>query len=66
MNRPLTLRVPANEGVRGVCDNQRNLGDEEIKGIARSGGVMGVAYFRPAVCGETELEGIINTIKYIK
>ena len=56
----------AREGVRGVCDNQRNLGDEEVKGIARSGGVLGVAYFRPAICGETELEGIINTIKYIK
>ena len=52
--------------MRGVCDNQRNLGDEEIRGIARSGGVMGVAYFRPAICGETDLEGIINTIKYIK
>jgi microsomal dipeptidase-like Zn-dependent dipeptidase len=42
------------------------LGDEEIKGIASSGGVMGVAYFRPAICGETELEGIIKTIKYIR
>lgn len=54
------------KGVRSVCDNSRNLGDEEIRGIARSGGVMGVAYFRPAVCGETELQGIVATIKYIK
>lgn len=58
--------LSSHTGVRGVCDNQRNLGDEEVKGIARSGGVLGVAYFRPAICGETELEGIINTIKYIK
>jgi membrane dipeptidase len=58
--------LSSHTGVRGVCDNQRNLGDEEIKGIAKSGGVLGVAYFRPAVCGETELEGIINTISYIK
>jgi microsomal dipeptidase-like Zn-dependent dipeptidase len=48
------------EGVFGVCDNQRNLGNEEVKGIAHSSGVLGVAYFHPAFCGETELEGILG------
>ena len=38
-------------GLRGTCDNQRNLSDEHIRGIAAGGGVIGIAMFAHAVGG---------------
>lgn len=39
-------------GVRGTCDNNRNLSDAELEGVARTGGVVGIGYWKTAVCGE--------------
>jgi len=38
-------------GVRGTCDNQRNLSDDQIRAIAAGGGVIGIGYWDTAVCG---------------
>jgi len=38
-------------GVRATCDNPRNLSDEQLRGIAARGGVIGIGYFDLAVCG---------------
>ena len=43
--------VVSHTGVRGTCDNQRNLSDEHIRGIAKTGGVIGIGYWETAVCG---------------
>jgi microsomal dipeptidase-like Zn-dependent dipeptidase len=43
--------VASHTGVRGTCDTRRNLSDEELRGIARTGGVVGIGFFRQAVCG---------------
>jgi membrane dipeptidase len=60
------LRVMASHaGVRGVCDNVRNLRDSDIVNIARLGGVLAVGFFEPTVCGESHIESIIQTIKYV-
>ena len=40
-------------GVRGTCDNQRNLSDEHVRRIAEGGGVVGIGYWPWAVCGTT-------------
>jgi microsomal dipeptidase-like Zn-dependent dipeptidase len=40
-------------GVRGTCDNQRNLSDDHLRGIAATGGVIGMAMFENAVGGST-------------
>ncbi len=45
--------VASHTGVRGVCDNQRNLSDEHVQRIAATGGVIGIAMFETAVCGTT-------------
>lgn len=50
-------------GVRGTCDNQRNLSDEHLKGIARTGGVIGIGYWDTAVCG-TDAKAIAKAIRY--
>jgi microsomal dipeptidase-like Zn-dependent dipeptidase len=51
-------------GVRGTCDNPRNLSDELIRGIARRGGVIGIGYFELAVCGR-EPSHIVAAIRYV-
>ena len=51
-------------GVAGVCNNNRNITDEEILGVAKSGGVIGAAFFSKATCSDN-VDGIVNTIEYI-
>ncbi|HWN98016.1 MAG TPA: dipeptidase [Blastocatellia bacterium] len=55
--------VVSHTGVRGTCDNQRNLSDEKLKGIARTGGVIGIGYWDTAVCG-TDAKAIARAIRY--
>ena len=37
--------VVSHTGVRGTCDNPRNLTDEQLKKIAATGGVIGIGYW---------------------
>lgn len=55
--------VVSHTGVRGTCDNQRNLSDDQLKGIARTGGVIGIGYWETAVCG-TDAKAIAKAIRY--
>ena len=50
-------------GVKGTCDNTRNLSDAQLKAIAKTGGVVGIAYFDTAVCG-TDVQAIAKAIRY--
>jgi len=50
-------------GVRGTCDNQRNLSDQQLQGIARTGGVIGIGYWDTAVCGK-DAKAIAKAIRY--
>jgi microsomal dipeptidase-like Zn-dependent dipeptidase len=43
--------VVSHTGVRATCDNPRNLTDDELRGVARTGGVVGIGYWETAVCG---------------
>ena len=56
--------VSSHTGVRGVCDNQRNLSDDHIKAIARTGGVIGIGFWDMAVCGRDE-QAIVKSINYV-
>ena len=53
----------SHSGVKGTCDNQRNLSDEQLKGIARTGGVIGIGYWDTAVCGK-DAKAIAKAIRY--
>lgn len=44
--------VVSHTGVRGTCDNARNLSDDHLRGIARTGGVIGIGFWPTAVCGD--------------
>lgn len=55
--------VVSHTGVKGTCDNARNLGDERLKRIARTGGVIGIGYWETAVCG-TDAKAIAVAIRY--
>ncbi len=43
--------VVSHTGVKGTCDNPRNLSDEHVRKIAAGGGVIGVGFWEMAVCG---------------
>lgn len=55
--------VVSHTGVRGTCDNHRNLSDDQIKGIAQTGGVIGIGYWEGAVCGK-DAKAIARAIHY--
>ncbi len=50
-------------GVKGVCDNIRNISDAQIDGVVKTGGIIGITYFPFAVCGG-EISNIIRSIRY--
>lgn len=56
--------VVSHGGVRGTCNNQRNLSDEQIRGIARTGGVIGIGYWDTAVCG-TEMRYVTAAMRHV-
>ncbi len=58
--RPLLV---SHIGVKGTCNNIRNLSDAHIKGIAATGGIIGIALFKQAVCG-TDAAATAKAIKY--
>ena len=43
--------VVSHTGVRGTCDNQRNLSDAQLAAISSNGGVVGIGVWDTAVCG---------------
>jgi microsomal dipeptidase-like Zn-dependent dipeptidase len=45
--------VTSHGGVKATCDTNRNLTDEEIRGIAATGGVVGIGFWDAAVCAAT-------------
>ncbi len=42
--------ISSHGGVQATCKVNRNLTDEEVKGIAKTGGVVGIGYWDGAVC----------------
>ena len=59
-NKPI---VSSHTGVKGTCDNVRNLSDKHIKAIANSDGLISIAMFEQAVCG-TDAAATAQAIKY--
>ncbi|HKX32275.1 MAG TPA: dipeptidase [Blastocatellia bacterium] len=62
---PLATRpvLVSHTGVRGTCDNRRNLTDDQLRGIARTGGLVGIGYWETAVCG-SDARAIARAIRY--
>ncbi|MDG2533306.1 dipeptidase [Sphingomonas sp. HITSZ_GF] len=57
--------VSSHGGVQATCKVNRNLTDDEIKGVARTGGVVGIGYWDAAVCG-TEPANVVRAILHVR
>jgi membrane dipeptidase len=55
--------VASHTGVKGVCDNSRNLRDEHLRGIAETGGIVGIGFWDTASGGK-DPEWIARSIAY--
>jgi membrane dipeptidase len=55
--------VASHTGLRGIVDTVRNITDEQARGIARTGGVLGIGFW-PAVCGGTTAGDIARAIAH--
>src|SRR4029077_6700612 len=43
--------VVSHTGVKGTCDNIRNLSDDELRGVAGTGGLIGIGFWGPKGAG---------------
>lgn len=50
-------------GVKGTCDNPRNLSDDELRAVAKTGGVIGIGLWDTATCG-TDARATARAIRY--
>ena len=57
--------VVSHTGVQATCPGPRNLSDEQIRGVAATGGVIGIAYFAEAVCGK-DIAHIASAMSHVK
>lgn len=55
--------VVSHTGVKGSCDNGRNLADEALLAIAATDGVIGIGFWETATCGR-EVADIVRGIRY--
>jgi membrane dipeptidase len=55
--------VVSHTGVKGTCNNNRNLSDDELRSVVRTGGVIGIGYWETAVCGR-DARSVARAIQY--
>jgi len=60
-NRPV---VVSHTGVKGTCNNNRNLSDDQIRAVAAKGGLIGIGYWDTATCG-SDARAIVKAMRYV-
>ena len=50
-------------GVQGTCPGLRNLSDDQLQRIANTGGLIGIGFWKAAVCGE-KISDIVRAISH--
>lgn len=56
--------IVSHTGVKGVCNNQRNLSDTHLLEIGRRNGLVGIGLWETAVCG-TDAKATAKSIRYV-
>ena len=56
--------VSSHGGVQATCDVNRNLTDEEIRGVAATRGVVGIGYWDAAICNLTPA-AVVDAIEHV-
>ena len=57
--------VSSHGGVQATCQVNRNLTDDEIKGLAKTGGVIGIGYWDGAIC-DTSPRAAAKAMKHVR
>ncbi len=57
--------VSSHGGVQATCKVNRNLSDAEIRGIAKTGGIIGIGYWEGAIC-DTSPKSIAKAMKHVR
>ena len=57
--------VSSHGGVQATCKVNRNLTDDEIRGVARTGGVVGIGYWEGAVCS-TDPRATARAMRHVR
>jgi membrane dipeptidase len=57
--------VSSHGGVQATCKVNRNLTDEEIRGVAKTGGIIGIGYWEGAVC-DTSPRAAAKAMKHVR
>jgi microsomal dipeptidase-like Zn-dependent dipeptidase len=57
--------VSSHGGVQATCKVNRNLTDDEIRGIARTGGVIGIGYWDAAICS-TDPRAVAAAVAHVR
>jgi membrane dipeptidase len=55
--------VASHTGVRGTSDSVRNLSDDHLRGIAATGGLVGIGFW-PVACGGSDAHAIARSIAH--
>ena len=56
--------VVSHTGVKGTCDNRRNLSDAQLRAIAAKGGLVGIGFWETAICG-TDAAAIARAQRHV-
>jgi membrane dipeptidase len=57
--------VSSHGGVQATCKVNRNLTDDEIRGVAKTGGIIGIGYWDGAIC-DTSPAAIAKAMKHVR
>ncbi|KAA8499569.1 putative dipeptidase [Porphyridium purpureum] len=59
--------IVSHTGIHAVCNSTRNLRDHHIQRIAKMQGLIGITFFRPAICGHDKdpIAEIVDQIEYV-
>ena len=57
--------VSSHGGVQATCKVNRNLTDDEVRGVAKTGGVIGIGYWEGAVCS-TDPRAAAKAMKHVR
>lgn len=57
--------VSSHGGVQATCKVNRNLSDEEIRGVARTDGVIGIGYWDAAIC-DTSPRAVARAMRHVR
>ncbi|MEQ1687321.1 MAG: dipeptidase [Sphingopyxis sp.] len=57
--------VSSHGGVQATCRTNRNLSDDEIRGVARTGGVIGIGVWEGAVCS-TDPRATARAMRHVR